>query len=266
VNLVWTPLDATTVHFGYARYFTPAPFELVANESVAAFANTTAQPPGTLNDAPRAERANYYDVGVQQRFGPVTVGLDTYYKQARNLLDEGQFGAPIILTPFNYRDGYAKGVELSVNYVHGPFTAYGNLAVAQAKGRDIISSQFNIDPADLAFIQNHYIHLDHDQTYTASAGGTWRLGQTTLSGELIYGSGLRATPDGAAPNSGHLPGYLQVNVGASHEFAQPGITVRADILNLFDKVYEIRDGSGVGVGAPQFGPRRGLYVGVSKSF
>jgi outer membrane receptor protein involved in Fe transport len=266
VNLVWTPLDATTVHFGYARYFTPAPFELVANESVAAFANTTAQPPGTLNDAPRAERANYYDVGVQQRFGPVTVGLDTYYKQARNLLDEGQFGAPIILTPFNYRDGYAKGVELSINYARGPFTAYGNLAVAQAKGRDIISSQFNIDPADLAFIQNHYIHLDHDQTYTASAGGTWRLGQTTLSGELIYGSGLRATPDGAAPNSGHLPGYLQVNLGASHEFARPGITVRADILTLFDKVYEIRDGSGVGVGAPQFGPRRGLYVGVSKSF
>lgn len=266
VNLVWTPLEATTVHFGYARYFTPAPFELVANESVAAFDNTTAQAPGTLNDAPRAERSNYYDIGVEQRFGSVTVGLDTYYKKARNLLDEGQFGAPIILTPFNYRDGYAKGVELSVNYARGPFTAYGNLAVSQAKGRNIISSQFNIDPADLAYIQNHYIYLDHDQTYTASAGGTWRLGATTLSGELIYGSGLRATPDGAAPNSGHLPGYLQVNLGASHEFEQPGITVRADILNLFDKVYEIRDGSGVGVGAPQFGPRRGLYVGVSKSF
>ena len=266
VNLVWKPLDATTVHVGYARYFTPPPFELVGSETVAKFVNTTGQAPGTQNDAPRAERDNYYDIGVEQRVGAVTLGIDTYYKKAKNLLDEGQFGAPIILTPFNYKDGYAKGVEFSANYAHGPFTAYANLAISQAEGRDIISSQFDIDPAELAYIQNHYIHLDHDQTYTASAGGTWRLGATTLSGELIYGSGLRSTPDGAAPNSGHLPGYVQVNLGASHEFETPGITVRADIINLFDKVYEIRDGSGVGVGAPQFGPRRGVFAGISKSF
>ena len=30
--------------------------------------------------------------------------------------------------------------------------------------------------------------------------------------------------------------------------------------------YAIRDGSGVGVGAPQFGPRRGVFVGVTKAF
>ena len=53
---------------------------------------------------------------------------------------------------------------------------------------------------------------------------------------------------------------------ASHAFDAPGITLRADIINLFDKVYEIRDGSGVGVGAPQYGPRRGVFVGVSKTF
>jgi outer membrane receptor protein involved in Fe transport len=55
-------------------------------------------------------------------------------------------------------------------------------------------------------------------------------------------------------------------VSAAYEFAGPGIKVRADVINLFDKTYEIRDGSGVGVGAPQFGPRRGFFVGVSKSF
>ena len=266
VNLVWKPLDGTTFHAGYARYFTPPPFELVASEDVARFQNTTAQAPGALNDAPLGERSNYFDVGVEQRLGPVTLGLDTYYKRARNLLDEGQFGAPIILTPFNYRDGYAKGVELSASYEHGPFSAYANLAISEAKGRDIISSQFNIDPAELAYIQDHWIHLDHDQTYTASAGGTWKLGDTTLSGELIYGSGLRSTPDGEAPNSSHLPGYVQVNLSVSHEFAGPKIKVRADVINLFDKVYEIRDGSGVGVGAPQFGPRRGFFAGLSKSF
>jgi outer membrane receptor protein involved in Fe transport len=269
VDLVWRPTDSTTAHFGYARYFTPPPFELVASQTVAKFQNTTAQPPGTLNDAPFAERANYFDVGVQQHIGPVTAGLDLYYKKARNLLDEGQFGAPIILTPFNYRDGYTKGVELSLNYARGPFTAYGNVALSEAKGRGIVSSQFNFDPAELAYIQTHYIHLDHDQTCTISAGGTWRLGETTVSADLIYGSGLRSTPDGAAPNSGHLPGYTQVNLGVSHHIDAPRVgelTLRADVVNLLDKVYEIRDGTGVGVGAPQFGPRRGVFAGVSKSF
>ena len=37
-------------------------------------------------------------------------------------------------------------------------------------------------------------------------------------------------------------------------------------LNLFDKKYQIRSGSGVGVGAPQWGQRRGIFVGISKKF
>jgi outer membrane receptor protein involved in Fe transport len=43
------------------------------------------------------------------------------------------------------------------------------------------------------------------------------------------------------------------------------ITTRLDVLNVFDRRYEIRDGTGVGVGAPQFGPRRGIFFGISKS-
>ena len=42
------------------------------------------------------------------------------------------------------------------------------------------------------------------------------------------------------------------------------LTVRFDVVNLFDSVYEIRDGSGIGVFAPQFGPRRGYFVGISQ--
>ena len=44
------------------------------------------------------------------------------------------------------------------------------------------------------------------------------------------------------------------------------LKARFDIVNLFDEVYEIRDGSGIGVGAPQFGQRRGFYGGVSIVF
>jgi outer membrane receptor protein involved in Fe transport len=43
------------------------------------------------------------------------------------------------------------------------------------------------------------------------------------------------------------------------------LTARFDVINVLDKIYEIRNGTGVGVGAPQFGPRRGLFFGLSKS-
>ena len=37
-------------------------------------------------------------------------------------------------------------------------------------------------------------------------------------------------------------------------------------LNLFDRVYEIRNGTGVGVSAPQFGMRRTILAGLAKRF
>ena len=89
---MWQALDDTTVHIGYSRYLSPPPFELVGNETVAKFANTTAAPAVTQADSPKAEQANYYD-GVQQKVTrQFTVGLDTYYKQSHNLIDEGQLG------------------------------------------------------------------------------------------------------------------------------------------------------------------------------
>ena len=91
------------MHAGYSRYFSPPPFELVGGKDIALFANTTspAALPQPIRRSP--ERANYYDLGVQQKLTRAfTLGVDTYYKQSMNLIDEGQFGAPIILTPFNY--------------------------------------------------------------------------------------------------------------------------------------------------------------------
>ena len=41
---------------------------------------------------------------------------------------------------------------------------------------------------------------------------------------------------------------------------------RFDIVNILDQVYQLRAGTGVGVGAPQYGPRRAFYGGVSFDF
>jgi outer membrane receptor for ferrienterochelin and colicins len=271
LNMVWKPLEGTTVHAGYSRYLSPPPFELVGSQSVAKFLNTTAAPTVSQDDTPQAERANYYDFGVHQQITRgLTVGLDAYYKQAKNLIDEGQFGAPIILTPFNYAVGRQKGVELTTNYAGEALSAYANLALQSALGRNFTSAQFNFSPATLAYVANHYIDLDHEQKITGSGGVSYLWQGTRFSSDFLFGSGLRASlagPDGTAiPNGAHLPYYWQVNAGLSRVFRFTGmsaLTARLDAINVFDKVYQIRNGTGIGVGAPQFGPRRGIFAGLS---
>ena len=278
VNFVWQLQEGTTVHGGYSKYFTPPPFELVSSADYTRFYGTSALPLGsvTQDSAPVAESANYYDLGVQQKFGSsLTLGIDSYYEQASNLIDEGQFGAPIILTPFNYRYGHLGGVEFTGSYSVSNLSLYGNVAFQSAKGKDVESSQFSFTQAQLAYIQNNYIHLDHEERASASGGVAYSLFGTRLSADLIFGSGLRqdgppgALYDGSGiPNGDHTPSYLTVNLGASHAFQMPGgpLTVRFDIINASDKMYQIRSGSGIGVFAPQWGARRGFFAGVSKDF
>jgi outer membrane receptor protein involved in Fe transport len=277
LNFVWQLGSGTTVHGGYSRYFTPPPFELIANTTLSKFAGTTALPPGavTLDDPPAAERANYYDLGIQQKLldNNLTLGADTFYKQAQYLVDEGQFGAPIILTPFNYRYGLIGGVEFTANYSVKDFSAYGNLSFQAAHGKEIASSQFNFSASDLAYIADNYIHLDHEGRVAASGGVSYLWSGTRLSADMIFSTGLREAlilPDGTEiPNGAHTPSYTQVNLGASHAFqlARTGpLTVRLDVINAFDKVYQIRSGTGIGVFAPQYGTRRGVFGGVEWQF
>jgi hypothetical protein len=269
---VWQPTESTAFHVGYSRYFTPPPFELVASPTIALFANTTAAPAVTLDSTAKAERANYFDVGATQIILPrLRAGIDAYYKIASNLLDEGQFGAPIVFTPFNYQKGWVKGVELTLSYDIDNWSFYGNFAAQQELGKNIVSSQFNFSPDDLAFIATNAIHTDHDQTYTSSAGikFTHPVWNTRFAVDLTAGSGLRATNLGGSPNGAALPGYQQVNFS----IVQPvdtgiykGLEFRFDVINLFDQVYAIRTGTGLGVFAPQFGPRRTFLAGLTQRF
>ena len=85
--------------------------------------------------------------------------------------------------------------------------------------------------------------------------------------DLIHGSGLRANGD--TPNGHSLPDYNQLNLSLVQKIATgwwKGLEARLDIINLLDAKYEIRDGTGVGVGAPQFGPRRTILAGLTQRF
>jgi outer membrane receptor protein involved in Fe transport len=187
------------------------------------------------------------------------------------LVDEGQFGAPIIFFPFNYQKGWVKGVEFSLSYELDNWSSYGNLAASQELGKNIISGQFNFSADDLALIANHAIHTDHDQTYTSSAGIKYRVPTTNtlFSADLTFGSGLRTTQPGGPPNGAALPSYEQVNLSIVQpidtEFLK-GMEFCFDIINLLDQIYQIRSGTGLGVFAPQFGPRRTILAGLTQRF
>ena len=266
-SLTWKPFGGTTFHAGYARNFTPPPQVLAAPTNLALVQGTTQQPAVAVNDPVLPERSNVFDIGVDQKINAVPgleVGLDAYYKSARDLLDDGQFGAAYVLTAFNYERARNMGLELKSSYTNGNFKIYGNIAWAKQIATNIVSNQFLFAPDELAFIANRYIYTDHAQTLTASAGASYLWNGTRFSASMIYGSGNRS----GFANTDHVPSYTQVNLGISHEYLFPGwtrpTTLRFDVVNLFDRIYEIRDGSGIGVFAPQFGPRRGFFVGISQ--
>jgi outer membrane receptor protein involved in Fe transport len=270
VGLVYQIGDATRVHAGYARYFTPPPTEKIDTTSVQKFLGTTNALPSDANTAVQSERSHYLDLGVSQQLTPaITLGADAYYRQVRHLQDEGQFGNALIYSAFNFERGRIYGLELSASYkdpASPRLSAYANLGFTSARGKGIETGQFNFDATELAYIQSHWVHLDHEQSVVASAGASYRLaGGTTLGGDVLYGSGLRR----GFANTEHLPGYTQVNVSAMHSFSFGSLgqlDARLSVINLFDRSYQLRDGSGIGVGAPQYAPRRSVYVALSKPF
>ena len=266
INIVYTPWEATTFHAGYARYFTPPPLENVEQSTIAKFTGTTNESAITLNSPVKAERAHYFDAGVTQKIGDgLQLGIDGFYKHARNVLDEGQFGQALILSSFNYREGEIYGGEFTANYQHGGFSSYLNIGYEYARGMHVSSAQFLFDPDEFAFIRDHWVFLDHDQRFTGSGGIAYTWNDWTFSADALYGNGLRR---GFANTQKNHP-YETLNLGVERRISLGGkqaIKVRFDVVNLFDKVYEIRDGSGIGVGAPQFGQRRGFYGTVAYDF
>ncbi|NHN84057.1 TonB-dependent receptor [Acetobacter musti] len=277
LNIVYQPWHGGAFHIGYSRYFTPPPFELIGSTQLNKFANTSGAPGTFQNTTVKAERDHYFDAGFSQELLPGWhASVDGYVKLAKNLIDEGQFGSPILLSVFNYRRGQVHGYEFSTDYSHGPFSVYGNFAWSRAIGKDITTAQWNFDPDDLAYIQHRWIHLDHDQRWTASAGGSYTAFYKTghplrLSATMVYGSGLRM--DGLTPNGASVPQYATFNLSVVQSFNDlfhvsflKRTQLRLDVTNLFDKRYELRDGSGIGVGAPQYGLRRTILTGISQRF
>ncbi|HZP60353.1 MAG TPA: TonB-dependent receptor, partial [Opitutaceae bacterium] len=266
VSAVFQASPATELHAGYARYFIPPPLENVSPTSVGKFDDTTNAAEVDTDDPVKCERSHYFDAGITHSFSPnFEVGLDGYYKRATDQLDDGQFGAANIFSPYNLAAGTVYGVELSASYAAGGFSAYGNFAASQAKARNIVSSQFEFSADELAYIATHDVYRDQNQFYTASAGAAYAWRWLTVHADVIYGDGMRR----GFANTGKLPAYYPVDCGCEYRIKLGTLseaTLRFDVTNLFDQSYELNDGTGIGVGAPKFGARRGFFGGLSLNF
>jgi outer membrane receptor protein involved in Fe transport len=273
INVVWEPTPQISLRAGYSRYFVPAPLNQVGFASLAARTGTTAEPENFTNDPVRAERSDYFDVGLTVKpVDGLTIGFAGYYKFAENYLDKGQFGAPIQLASFNYANAQVKGFELYANYDQGPWSLYGNLAWSKVSATRINSAQYNFSPEDLAYIGSYWIAADHDQSWTGSAGAAYIFNQgsdwaTRVSADVLFGSGLRTSV--VTPNDTALPAYATLNLSVTQKVpfnGSKGTQIRLDAINVTDGVYELRTGEGVGVGAPQYGMRRAFFVTLAQKF
>jgi outer membrane receptor protein involved in Fe transport len=103
------------------------------------------------------ERSHYFDVGLDQNipFGcskpaakdctDLDLGVDVYYKIAKDLIDNGNFGQALVLSAFNYAQGVVEGIEFSAKFHSGNFQAYDNLAVGREKATNVVSNEYLFD-------------------------------------------------------------------------------------------------------------------------
>jgi outer membrane receptor protein involved in Fe transport len=264
LGAVYKLTPTTSLNAGYARYFQVPPFESVLLETVDKFANTTgASDVSSGNDRIKAEDDEFLDAGITQQL-PLGIGASAegFFMWASNKLDLAQFGSTYIFAPLQYANGRLWGADVSLVKNTGPLSAYFNFSYAVAQANNIVAGQFLADDQEeVAYVARHWVLLDDSQEFSSSAGVSYRLWGFLLTVDAFWGSGYNF---GFANLETQDP-YIQVNAAIAHNLPLPkigNVEGRVSMVNLFDHVYFIRQGSGIGVFSPQYGPRRALYFTV----
>jgi HoxN/HupN/NixA family high-affinity nickel-transporter len=263
VNLLYQATKATSLHAGFARYFQTPPFAGVSPFSFQKFAGTTGALSQSGNPFPLPERDWYWDAGVVNHLTPnLTLGQDSYFRLSQHYLDEGQFGFVPIYIPFNYEHGYGWGFEQTLAYNREDLTVRINFTAARDEEMGVASGQYNFTPAELAYMADHYIILDHEPLFGASGGVVYRWGKYLFSVDGVFSSGYR----GGFANTEQLPIWWWLNLGLGRSFYIPGIGQAWDqitLINIFNRTNLIRPSTGIGFFEAAYGPRLALYNAVT---
>ena len=260
--------QSNVFHAFYGRMFTPPNVEQIAFVNLNT-QNTTAAPDDPTGFRPRAERSHYFEVGSYHAVSQyATLELTGYYKRDKYMSDAGQFGTTPMLNFFAFQNGWKGGIDgaLKVQFTD-KLTGRGNVAWGQCKGSGLQSGQYLLDNKEISDINSPGgVFCDHSQFVTSSAVVTYRLlERTNVTGQMLYGYGLRtAADDNAKTNSTHFPSYTVYNVSLTHVIPLPWdnqkMLLGFDIVNLLDERYFYNTGEGsIGLGIAHAGAPRSYF-------
>lgn len=239
IGLNYMVTDTTKLHVFYGKLFQPAPLENLRLTYNNLFPGQGLQPYDV-----KAEKDDYYEVGISQQFAETQLAaLNVYYKDATNMLDDAQLLNTPIAQPYNYAEGYAYGLELSVRgKITEDWSEFANYSYGIAKGRGLSGGVFAFQPGQGP--GTDYQFLDHVQLHTFNSGVTYMKNYFWSTVQGLYGSGLRTGPQ----NSLSLPGHFTMNFTFGYEFhGQSWFSkwrTSLDILNAFDNAYPITIANG----------------------
>ena len=259
--------QSNVFHANYSRLFTPPNVEQIAFTKVN-LQGTTAQPDDPTGFSPRAERADYYEVGSYHALTNwATLELAAYYKRSHFQSDAGQFGTTPLLNFFAFQRGYQEGIDGALKLqITDDFSARGNVAWGRCKANGLQSGQYLLDTKTIADINTPGgVFCDHSQLMTSSAVAAYRFRErTTVSGQMLYGSGLRTNDEGAFTNSSHFQSHTTYNASVTHVFPLPWgkqkMLVGFDVINVLDQTYFYNTGGGsIGLGIAHAGLPRSFF-------
>ena len=259
--------QANVFHAFYGRLFTPPNLESISFAKLNTV-GTTAEPDNLTNNTVRAERSHYFEVGSYHALTQkVILEIAAYYKLNHFQSDAGQFGTTPLLNYFAFDRGWQRGIDGALKMqVTDNLTGRANVAWGQCKGYGLQSGHFLLDQKEITDINSSGgVFCDHSQLVTSSAVLSYRLREhTTLTGQMLYGSGLRTTIDGAKTNSSHFDSYTTYNLSLAHVILLPKnqkFVIAFDVINLLDEKYFLNQGDGsIGLGVAHAGMPRSFFL------
>jgi outer membrane receptor protein involved in Fe transport len=258
--------DANAFHVFYGRMFTPPNLERVPFLQLNTI-GTTAEPENLTANKARAERSHYTEAGWYHAFSQRAVlQVVGYYKINRYMSDAGQFGTTPLLNYFNFDRGWSRGIDTIVKYEFTPnLHGRANISWGQSKGYGLHSGQFLLEQTEINDINSGGVFTDHMQLVTSSAVLTYRFREHTwLTGQMLYGSGLRTAEAGQKTNSSHEDSYTVYNVSLAHIIPLGGkqkLLLALDLINLLDEQYFYnRSEQSIGLGVSHAGMPRSFFA------
>ena len=267
VGAAYKANSANVFHVFYGRLFTPPNLESISFAKLNTV-GTTAEPDNLTNNTVRAERSHYFEVGSYHALTQkVILEMAAYYKLNHFQSDAGQFGTTPLLNYFAFDHGWQRGIDGALKmHVTENLTGRANVAWGQCKGYGLQSGHFLLDQKEITDINSRGgVFCDHSQLVTSSAVLSYRFREhTTVTGQMLYGSGLRTTVDGEKTNSSHFDSYTTYNLSLAHVILLPKnqkFVLAFDVINLLDEKYFLNQGNGsIGLGVAHAGMPRSFFL------